>query len=71
MERRTRQRSALEEMLQRTSAFQSAQQLHANLLAAGETRTWSRRDSSQADGPPNQKNRQAGAYPVKDPHPRS
>jgi len=37
MERRTRQRSALEEMLDRTPEFQSAQQLHAKLLDAGET----------------------------------
>lgn len=37
MERRTRQRSALEEMLERTSEFQSAQQLHAKLLDTGET----------------------------------
>ena len=37
MERRTRQRSALEETLERTSVFQSAQQLHAKLLGVGET----------------------------------
>jgi Fur family transcriptional regulator, ferric uptake regulator len=36
VERRTRQRSALEEMLERTSEFHSAQQLHAKLLASGE-----------------------------------
>ena len=36
MERRTRQRSALEEMLERTSGFHSARQLHAQLLASGE-----------------------------------
>jgi Fur family transcriptional regulator, ferric uptake regulator len=37
MERRTRQRSALEELLERTPEFQSAQQLHTRLLGAGET----------------------------------
>lgn len=37
MERRTRQRSALEELLEHTSEFQSAQQLHAKLLGTGET----------------------------------
>jgi Fur family transcriptional regulator, ferric uptake regulator len=37
MERRTRQRAALEEMLERTAEFQSAQQLHAKLRDAGET----------------------------------
>ena len=37
MERRTRQRTALEEMLERTLEFQSAQQLHTKLLGTGET----------------------------------
>ena len=37
MERRTRQRSALEELLERTPEFQSAQQLHAKLQDNGET----------------------------------
>lgn len=37
MERRTRQRSALEEMLGRTTGFRSAQQLHAMLREDGDT----------------------------------
>lgn len=37
MERRTRQRSALEELLKRTPEFLSARQLHTRLLGAGET----------------------------------
>lgn len=37
MERRTRQRSALEEMLERTAEFLSARQLHGKLRDAGET----------------------------------
>ncbi|MHA7290280.1 Fur family transcriptional regulator [Arthrobacter sp. MDT3-24] len=36
MERRTRQRSALEEMLGRTTGFRSAQQLHAMLREDGD-----------------------------------
>lgn len=37
MERRSRQRSALEDLLHRTTEFQSAQQLHARLLGSGDS----------------------------------
>lgn len=37
MERRTRQRSALEDLLERTTGFRSAQQLHVMLRTHGES----------------------------------